>query len=373
MNIFWFIPTYGDGRYIGTDIGARKASLSYYRQIAMAADDLGYSGVLLPTGRSCEDSWVLASMLVPDTQQLKFLIAVRPGLMSPALAARMASSFDRHSHGRLLINVVTGGDPEELAADGVFLNHDERYVLTHEFLNAWRGLLRQEHIHMEGEHIRLKDAYNFYPPYQSPHPPLYFGGSSPAAIEVAANHADLYLTWGEPLEQVKDKIERVRARAAAAGRTIRFGMRLHVIVRETEEAAWHAADDLIRHLDDGMIAKAQQIYARMDSHGQQRMTNLHGGDRSKLIVAPNLWAGIGLVRGGAGTALVGSPDQVAERMRDYAAIGIDTFILSGYPHLDEAHRVAELLFPRLDVTGAAAGATAPAQGEMVAYHYKPGL
>lgn len=372
MNLFWFIPTYGDGRYIGTDIGARNATLSYYRQVAMAADDLGFDGVLLPTGRSCEDSWVLASMLVPDTERLKFLIAVRPGLMSPALAARMASSFDRHSRGRLLINVVAGGDPEELAADGIFLGHDERYALTDEFMTAWRALLRQERVEMDGSHIRLQDAYNFYPPFQSPHPPVYFGGSSPAAIDVAVKHADVYLTWGEPLEQAREKIERVRARAAAERRTVRFGMRLHVIVRETEDEAWAAADALIRHLDDDTIARAQQVYARMDSHGQQRMTGLHGGDRSRLVVGPNLWAGIGLVRGGAGTALVGSADDVAARMQEYAELGIDTFILSGYPHLEEAYRTAELLFPRLRPDGEHAAGAAAARGEIMAYHYTPG-
>jgi alkanesulfonate monooxygenase len=146
MNVFWFIPTYGDGRYIGTDKGARTTSLTYYKQIAMAADELGYAGVLLPTGRSCEDSWVLASMLAAATKTLKFLVAVRPGLMSPALAARMASTFDRHSEGRLLINVVAGGDPEELEADGLFLSHSERYELTDEFMQVWRGLLREERV-----------------------------------------------------------------------------------------------------------------------------------------------------------------------------------------------------------------------------------
>ncbi|RXZ82565.1 alkanesulfonate monooxygenase, FMNH(2)-dependent [Paenibacillaceae bacterium] len=369
MELFWFIPTYGDGRYIGTDNGARTTTISYYKQVAMAAEDLGYSGVLLPTGRSCEDPWVMASMLASATQRLKFLIALRPGLMSPTLAARMSSSFDRHSAGRLLINVVAGGDPAELEAEGLFLGHDERYALTEEFMDVWRRLLRQEEVTLDGRYLKVKQAQNFYPVTQQPHPPVFFGGSSPAAMQVAAEYADVFLTWGEPPDQVREKLAVMRAAAAARGRTVRFGMRLHIIVRETTEEAWQAADQLIQYLDDETVARAQQIYARMDSHGQRRMTALHGGDRSKLEISPNLWAGIGLVRGGAGTALVGDPHTVAERLIEYRELGIETFILSGYPHLEEAYRVAELLFPLLPHAGERRNGAS--QGEIIAYHYKP--
>ncbi|MCD1258354.1 FMNH2-dependent alkanesulfonate monooxygenase [Paenibacillus athensensis] len=347
MEVFWFIPTHGDGRYLGTSKGARAVNYAYVRQIAQAADELGFGGVLLPTGRSCEDAWVVASSLIPVTERLKFLVAIRPGLMSPTLAARMAASFDRLSGGRLLVNVVTGGDPQEMEADGLFLNHDERYALTDEFLDIWRRELSGEQVDHEGEHLRIKGGKVLYPPLQSPYPPLYFGGSSPAAMDVAASHIDVYLTWGEPPALVADKIARMRKRAAEQGRMLRFGIRLHVIIRETAEAAWLAADELISQLDDATIAAAQQIFARMDSEGQRRMAELHNGDRSKLEISPNLWAGIGLVRGGAGTALVGDPQTVAARMKEYAELGIETFILSGYPHLEEAYRTAELLFPHL--------------------------
>src|SRR6266849_9670 len=141
MKLFWFIPTHGDGRYLGTSTGGRAASLGYFRQIAQAADELGYEGVLIPTGRSCEDPWVVASSLIAATERLRFLVAVRPGLQSPTMAARMAATFDRLSEGRLLVNVVTGGDPVELEGDGLFLAHDDRYHLTHEFLEIWRRVL----------------------------------------------------------------------------------------------------------------------------------------------------------------------------------------------------------------------------------------
>lgn len=371
MKLFWFIPTYGDGRYIGSDFGARSTTPAYYRQIAAAADDLGYDGVLLPTGRSCEDPWVTAASLIPVTKNLKFLVAVRPGLMSPTLAARMASSFDRNSEGRLLVNVVAGGDPDELEADGLFLDHDERYELTDEFMDVWRRVLSNESVTFDGNHLRVKNAINMLPSLQRPYPPVYFGGSSPAAMDVASRHADYYLTWGEPPAQVKEKIDRMRDIAARAGKEIKFGIRLHVIVRESEAEAWAEANRLISRLDEGTIAKAQQIYARMDSHGQRRMTELHSGSQSNLEISPNLWAGIGLVRGGAGTALVGDPDLVAARMKEYAALGIETFIMSGYPHLEEAYRVAELLFPKLRSQQADSQPAASRGGEMIAYHYDP--
>ncbi|HDR9242465.1 TPA: LLM class flavin-dependent oxidoreductase, partial [Burkholderia vietnamiensis] len=145
MNVFWFIPTHGDSRYLGTTEGARAADYDYFKQIAVAADTLGYEGVLLPTGRSCEDAWVVASSLIPATQRLKFLVAIRPGIASPGLSARMAATFDRLSGGRLLINVVTGGDSAELEGDGLFADHDTRYEITDDFLNIWRGLLTASH------------------------------------------------------------------------------------------------------------------------------------------------------------------------------------------------------------------------------------
>jgi len=347
MQLLWFIPTHGEGRYLGTAIGGRTVNFDYWRQIAQAVDHLGFTGALLPTGRSCEDAWVLASALVTHTKKMRFLVAIRPGLMSPGVAARMAATFDRVSGGRLLINVVTGGDPVELAGDGLHLDHDDRYKLTDEFLTVWRQIAASETANFQGDYLNIQDGKLLFPPVQKPYPPLWFGGSSPIAQEIAAKHVDVYLTWGEPPAQVAEKIAAVRRLAEAEGRTLRFGIRLHVIVRETESQAWDAANDLIRYVDEEAINQAKKAYARMDSEGQRRMGELHKGSREALEISPNLWAGIGLVRGGAGTALVGDPDTVAKRMLEYADLGIETFIFSGYPHLEEAYRVAELLFPRL--------------------------
>jgi alkanesulfonate monooxygenase len=357
MKMFWFIPTHGDSRYLGTSHGARGATFDYFKQVAIAADSLGYEGVLLPTGRSCEDSWILASALVDVTRQLKFLVALRPGLVQPSQSARMAATLDRISGGRLLVNLVTGGDAEELEGDGLFLPHAQRYEQASEFLTIWRELLSKSHanqpLDFEGKHYQVKGGKVLYPPVNRPYPPAFFGGSSEAAHELAAQQLDTYLTWGEPPAAVAEKVADIRRRAAKYGRELSFGIRLHVIVRETEDEAWRAAAELVSHLDESIVAAAQKRFSQMDSVGQRRMAELHKGKfnranvREGLEVSPNLWAGVGLVRGGAGTALVGNPQQVADRIKEYAALGLEHFIFSGYPHLEEAHRFAELVFPLL--------------------------
>jgi alkanesulfonate monooxygenase len=361
---FWFIPSHGDGRWLGSPQDARPTEFSYLAQVAQAADRLGFEGALLPTGRTCEDSWVLASALVPLTQRLKFLVAVRPGVTSPLFAVRQAATLDRFSGGRLLINVVVGGDPTESAADGLFLSHDDRYALADEYLTIWRRLMAGERVDFAGRHLKVEGAKLLFPPVQPGGPPLYLGGSSDPALDVTADHIDWYLTWGEPPPAVALKIADVRRRAEARGRTVRFGGRFHVIVRHTEAEAWAEAERLISRLDDAAIAKAQSGMAKTDSVGQARMQALHGGDRNNLVVYPNLWAGVGLVRGGAGTAMVGSADQVAALIREYRRVGVETFVLSGYPHLEEAYRTAELLLPKLDIAPADAPRPAKVQPGM---------
>ncbi|MBW1253437.1 FMNH2-dependent alkanesulfonate monooxygenase [Pantoea allii] len=373
VSVFWFLPTHGDGHYLGTAEGARPVDHAYLQQVAQAADRLGFGGVLIPTGRSCEDAWLVAASLIPVTQRLRFLVALRPGVISPTQAARQAATLDRLSNGRALFNLVTGGDPEELAGDGVFLDHRERYAESAEFTRVWRRVLEGETVDYEGKHVHVRGAGLMFKPVQQPRPPLWFGGSSEPAQDLAAEQVDVYLTWGEPPALVKEKIEQVRAKAAAQGRQVRFGIRLHVIVRETNEEAWQAADKLIANVDDATIAKAQSAFQRTDSVGQQRMAALHGGRRDKLEISPNLWAGVGLVRSGAGTALVGDAPTVAARMKEYEALGIETFILSGYPHLEEAYRVGELLFPHLDlnIPQVPQPRVVQAHGEAVANDFTP--
>lgn len=356
MNIFWFLPVYGDGPYLGSQIDSRPATLAYLKDIAQAADRRGYHGVLVPCGKACEEPYIVSAALIEATERLRFLVATRPSSMTPTFAARLAAGLDRLSGGRFYLNVVAGGDAAELAGDGVFLDHDARYAQAAEFFTVWKRALSGETVDFAGRHVTVKGASVPLSPVQRPHPPLFFGGSSPAGHATVAEHFDTYLTWAEPPEAVAAKIADVRARAAAHGRTLSYGLRVNIIVRETEEEAWAAADTLISKIDRSAVQAAHSAFRRFESEGQRRMTELAA--RDDLVVSPNLWAGIGLVRGGAGTALVGSPRQVADRLLEYRELGIDNFILSGYPHLEEAHRVADLLFPLLPVSAQPPAATA---------------
>jgi alkanesulfonate monooxygenase len=288
-------------------------------------------------------------MVSRHTERLKFLVAFRPGFVSPTLAAQMASTFQRQTGGRLLLNVVTGGESHEQRAYGDFLDKDARYRRTGEFLRIVRDLWEGKTVDLSGEHLRVEDARLARVP--DPVPEIYFGGSSPVAGEVAARHVDVYLTWGEPPAQVAEKIRWIRGLAEKEGRRVRFGIRLHVITRDTSERAWAEARQLLDGFDPETVRSVQAGLARSESEGQRRMLALHGGERDALEIHPNLWAGIGLVRGGAGTALVGSHDEVAERIVEYHGLGIDEFVLSGYPHLEEAYWFGEGVLPRLAAQG----------------------
>ncbi|MEU8713091.1 LLM class flavin-dependent oxidoreductase [Streptomyces sp. NPDC048663] len=358
LTFHWFLPTNGDSRHVvggghGTPATAsgrdRPPTVAYLSQIAKAAEDLGFVGALTPTGAWCEDAWLTTAMVSRHTERLKFLVAFRPGFVSPTLAAQMASTFQRQSGGRLLLNVVTGGESHEQRAYGDFLDKDARYRRTGEFLDIVRQLWEGKTVDLQGEHLRVEDAKLARVP--DPVPEVYFGGSSPAAGRVAARSVDVYLTWGEPPAQVAEKIAWIRGLAAEQGRTLRFGIRLHVITRDTSEQAWAEANRLLDGFDPETVRSVQTGLARSESAGQQRMLALHGGRRDALEIHPNLWAGIGLVRGGAGTALVGSHEEVAARIKEYAALGIDEFVLSGYPHLEEAYWFGEGVLPRLAAEG----------------------
>ena len=358
LTFHWFLPTYGDSRYLvggghgvatHTAAGSRPATLGYLGQIARSAEQLGFEGALTPTGAWCEDAWLTTAMLAEVTERLKFLVAFRPGLLSPTLGAQMAATYQRHSGKRLLLNVVTGGESHEQRAYGDFLDKEGRYQRCDEFLEVVHRLWRGERVDFSGAHVHVEGAELTRTP--DPVPDVYFGGSSAAAGTVASKHSDVYLTWGEPPAKVSEKIEWIRGLSAAQGRKPRFGIRLHVISRDTSEQAWAEAERLVGALDRDTINKVQAGLNRSESEGQRRMLDLHGGSASDLEIYPNLWAGVGLVRGGAGTALVGSHAEVAERIGEFHALGLDEFILSGHPHLEEAYWFGEGVLPILQRKG----------------------
>jgi alkanesulfonate monooxygenase len=355
LTFHWFLPTNGgDGRQVvggghGVSAGAagRPASVPYLGQIARSAEQLGFEAALTPTGAWCEDAWISTAMISSLSERLKFLVAFRPGLTSPFLSAQMAGTFQNLSGGRLLLNVVTGGESHEQRMYGDFEDKDARYERCDEFLHVVRSLWTGERVNFEGTYYRVEDAVLDQIP--DPLPEIYFGGSSEAAGRVAARHVDVYLTWGEPPEAVREKVEWIRKLAADEGREgqVRFGIRLHTIARDTSEAAWAEADRLLSGISEEQIATVQAGLKRSESVGQRRMLDLNAGSKESLEIHPNLWAGVGLVRGGAGTAMVGSFTEIADLVEQYAAVGIEEFVLSGYPHLEESYWFGEGVLPEL--------------------------
>ncbi|UWP83844.1 LLM class flavin-dependent oxidoreductase [Dactylosporangium fulvum] len=339
----WFLPTTGDGDQVGSATvtagaaaHARQPTVAYLSEVARAAERAGFGSALTPVGAGCLDPLVMCTAIAQHTTTLKLLVAFRTGFTLPTLLAQQAEAFQWISGGRLALNVVTGGDPVEQRAYGDFVDHGGRYARTEEYLQILREAWTGEPFDFKGDYYHVECGGLARP--LDDVPPIYFGGASPAAEDVAARHADVYLMWGEPPAAVKERIERVKAKAA---RPLRFGLRVHVIVRDDADQAWAEADRLLKGMDPDRIAAAQARFKRMDSVGQARMTALNRG--RDLVIGPNLWAGIGLVREGAGTALVGDPAEIRARLDEYRAVGVDEFILSGWPHLEEAERVGQVV------------------------------
>jgi alkanesulfonate monooxygenase len=361
-QVFWYL-TAPDGRSPWTEAGARDVGLPYLRQLAGAIDHLGFDGALLATGP--HDVHVLAAAMAAHTERMRFLLAVHPPLLSPMLAAKMALTLDQFTRGRVLLNIVNG-DAATLAAMGSTLPHDDRYAYSAEWIRAWRAAVAGEVVNIDGDFIKVRNGRLALPSVQKPTPPLWFGGASPAAIEVAAEGIDTYLVYGDTPEAVSERIGRVARRAEELGRRLDYGIRLYVIVRDTDEEAWAEADRILATMDPEVIAAIQRSFAGTDSQVQKDQLALHGGripaDARELEFAPGLWSGFGLVRPGAATAIVGSPETVLARLRDFQAVGISTFILSGVPLLEEAYRVAETILEPLR-------AAAPAQAGDARFGY----
>lgn len=344
----WFLPTYGDSTNLGDPSTVTPPSLALFQRIALAAEAAGFEYLLVPVATECWEAWVTTAMLAGQTSRLKMLVAARPGLIAPTLMAKMIATFDQLSGGRVYINLIAGGGLEEMAADGVHLGHDERYAVMDETVSlmkaAWAAPgpfdFHGEHFQVVGGNVRPK-------PLQQPHPPFFIGGISPAAVEVGAKHADVYLFWGNTPTVIAQDIAAVKARAAAWGRadTIRFGMRFQVLVREDEATARRDAEALITRATAGAKARRHRgMGAQSQADGRMRALASET-EADNYWMSRHLWAGITTVRHGAGVMVVGDPGQVAATLAEYVELGCTTFCLSGYPHDSEAERFGDLVMP----------------------------
>lgn len=357
IDFGWFLPSMGDAEIIGPP--TREATLDYLVDVAKTAEDAGFNFALIPVGTTCQDAWLVAGLVGARTERLRFLVAMRPGFVSPTLAAKMSNTLDNALKGRVMINVVTGGFPAELAADGDFIDHDARYDRTQEFMQVLRKAWTEKKWNHEGKYFKIEGGNVFPRPYQKPHPPFYFGGASEAAQKVGAEDSDIYLLWGETPDMVRERIEGMKSRAADIGRTLRFGLRIHVVARETDAEARDAADALVAEIPDNFQDMVDRHHAKGDSEGEKRQRQLVAAAEDDWIT-DHLWAGIGKARLGVGTALVGSGESIARCLQEYVDLGIDTFIHSGYPHKEEAECFGKYVMPHFEGRTTTSAATAAA-------------
>lgn len=348
----WFVPIDGDGEHIGTRKAERPPTFENLRKIAEEAEACGYYSMLIPTrfanglfdsGEPLAETWTMVTALAAVTKRIRFLIAVRPGFISTGLFAQMAATLSEISNGRVDINIVPGGIQGEFEKMGENIDHDTRYERAEEFIEALRKLWKSpDPVVFGGEHVRLNGVHCSPGPVGEG-PLFYLGGASPAALRLAGRQSDVYLAWIAPTDSIAKFIENARAQFDKAGRPAAFGLRTHIIMRNTEEEAWSASEELLSQADSSVKEQRQAIFAGTQMVGQREQIQKVEDHR----VGRHLWNGISTVRVNCGTAIVGSPDQVAEELLGYWRLGMDEFILSGYPHLEECRRVADDLLPRV--------------------------
>ncbi len=346
----WFIPIDGDGSRVGTVKAERPPTFDYLRQVVETAEDLGFYSLLIPTrfanGLFSEESplaetWTTATALAAVTQRIRFLVAVRPGFISLGLFAQMAAAFDQISGGRLDINIVPGGIQNDLERLGEVSDQATRYERAEEFIDACRTLWKHPgQANYQGQFYRLNGAFCSPSPTNGG-PKFYLGGVSERAMGLSARQADVHLGWIEPIADTSQRIDALRVHCQQSGHTPILGMRSHLVVRDTEEEAWQAADELIAHADPGVKAQRQAVAQGTTMVGAQAQARIAPNHR----LGPHLWNGLSEVRVNCGSALVGTPEQVADELLAYWKLGLDEFILSGFPHVEECHRVAAQVLP----------------------------
>ncbi|GAA3234130.1 LLM class flavin-dependent oxidoreductase [Pseudonocardia petroleophila] len=342
VEVSWFAALCDDDHeFLGVSDPALLSSWEHCRGIALAAEEAGFDNILLPSGYALGiDSVAFAAGIAPLLRRMRLLLAVRLGEMWVPQLARQLASIDQMLGGRLTVNVISSDLP------GQTLGSAPRYRRTLEIMRVLRSLLDGQPVDVDGEFVQL----TLDPPRVRAvgRAPFYFGGMSEAAREVAAQAADVFLLWPDTLPKVAATLDDLRARAAAHGRTLRFGYRAHVIVRETEAEARAAAARLVSKLDDGVGERVRAQSLDTGSAGVANQVALRDSADDEGYAEANLWTGIGRARSGAGAAIVGDPDQVRAKLTAYAELGVECFILSGYPHRTEADLFARYVLPGLD-------------------------
>ena len=346
----WFIPIDGDGAHLGTYRPERPPSFQYLRKVVETSEECGFYSLLIPTrfanglfeeGAPLAETWTMVTALAAVTSRIRFLVAVRPGFISTGLFAQMAATLDQISNGRLDLNVVPGGIQRDFERLGELSDQAQRYSRAEEFIAACRKLWEApEPVTFEGKHLRLNGAICSPGPVGNG-PKFYLGGASERALALAGRQADVYLAWIEPPQRIAQHLEQARAQFAASGRPPSFGLRTHLVVRDTETEAWEAADELLSQAERVVKNQRQAVFADTPMVGQRAQARVAPNHR----LGPHLWNGISTVRVNCGTAIVGTPDQVAQELLGYWRLGIDEFILSGFPHVEECCRAASDLLP----------------------------
>lgn len=344
VEVSWFSALCDDDyERLGVPDPALRSSWSHCSAIARTAAAAGFDNLLLPSGYDLGiDAVAFAGGLAPQLERMRLLVAVRSGELWVPQLARQLATLDQMLGGRLTVNIISSDRPGER------LDAEVRYRRTLEEMTVLRRLLDGEAVEFHGEFLDLRVAPPSARTVSGRCPALYFGGLSEPAREVAAAAADVYLLWPDTMPRVAAVLDDLRARAARHGRRLRFGYRVHVVVRDTESEARDAARALVADLDDAVGAAIRSRSLDSTSTGVRRQAELREDADDDGYVEPHLWTGIGRARSGCGAAIVGDPDQVAATLEAYRALGIDAFILSGYPHEREAERFGRLVLPRLD-------------------------
>lgn len=345
LQMGWFCPTLGDTSAFSDPSKNIPQSLEHFERVTRAAEDAGFDYMLIPVTPYCWDAWVTAAFMIARTEKMKALVAVKPGFIHPVAQAKMFATFDQLSKGRIYINLIAGLSEKDAYAEGQITSKEGRYEQLEEEVELMKRLWTEEGVEYEGKYYQVHGPKIIPNSFQQPHPPFFLGGGSEQAAEISAKHSAVHLFWGDYPERIAEQIVEMRERAAKYGRgeEIEFAMRLQIICRETEEEAWAAADTLVNGADPAWTAQVKTMMA--ESVANQRMKELSNTVGRKMT--PHLWTGITEVRPGAGIAVVGNPQQVADQLLEFVEAGCSGFCLSGYPHHEEAERFGRLVMPLL--------------------------